>query len=315
MRIGDKVRLLRGTEEGRIVKIKDNKIVEIEIEDGFIIPAMKNEVVVISKVEAEYFEADDKDSEEKPGHITQGDYIAKGIYLGLIETTNNDIEVYILNQTNNTILFSLSQYDKKNIYGKAHGTCEALGVQQLGIFTSSIFNDTKKLLVHLIHHEQETRLKKQPETYDIHIKADQLAEKVFLNSISKEIALFKLDEINEEKFDPVELQNRMMQGNLKASGKKEYHQRKDEHEVDLHIDEFSSNIPPKEILEHQLNEFEKAFDAALLMHVKKLKIIHGVGSGVLRNEIHKRISKREEVNYFEDADKERFGFGSTIIYF
>ncbi len=43
MRIGDKVRLLRGTEEGRIVKIKDNKIVEIEIEDGFIIPAMKNE--------------------------------------------------------------------------------------------------------------------------------------------------------------------------------------------------------------------------------------------------------------------------------
>ena len=32
MRIGDRVRLLRGTEEGRIVKIKDNKIVEIEIE-------------------------------------------------------------------------------------------------------------------------------------------------------------------------------------------------------------------------------------------------------------------------------------------
>ena len=113
MRIGDKVRLLRGTEEGRIVKIKDNKIVEIEIEDGFIIPAMKNEVVVISKVEAEYFEADDKDSEEKPGHVSQGDYIAKGIYLGLIETTNNDIEVYILNQTNNTILFSLVNMIKK----------------------------------------------------------------------------------------------------------------------------------------------------------------------------------------------------------
>ena len=51
------------------------------------------------------------------------------------------------------------------------------------------------------------------------------------------------------------------------------------------------------------------------MNLEKLKIIHGVGAGILRKEIHRRLSKKTEVKYFEDADKERFGFGSTIIYF
>ena len=46
-----------------------------------------------------------------------------------------------------------------------------------------------------------------------------------------------------------------------------------------------------------------------------LKVIHGIGSGKLRSEIHKRLSQRKEVKYFEDGDKEKFGFGSTIIYF
>ena len=59
MRIGDRVRLLRGTEEGIIVNIKGDKIVEVEIEDGFIIPAMKNEVVVIDKKEAEEFQIEE----------------------------------------------------------------------------------------------------------------------------------------------------------------------------------------------------------------------------------------------------------------
>ncbi|MCK5701231.1 MAG: DNA mismatch repair protein MutS, partial [Cyclobacteriaceae bacterium] len=59
MKIGDRVRLLRGTEEGTIVSIKGDKLVEVEIDDGFIIPALKNEVVVIDKKEAEEFQIEE----------------------------------------------------------------------------------------------------------------------------------------------------------------------------------------------------------------------------------------------------------------
>jgi dsDNA-specific endonuclease/ATPase MutS2 len=41
--------------------------------------------------------------------------------------------------------------------------------------------------------------------------------------------------------------------------------------------------------------------------------IHGVGNGVLRTEIHKRLSKNKQVEYFKDAMKEKFGYGATLV--
>jgi dsDNA-specific endonuclease/ATPase MutS2 len=41
--------------------------------------------------------------------------------------------------------------------------------------------------------------------------------------------------------------------------------------------------------------------------------IHGVGNGVLRNAIHKRLSGNKNVQYFEDAQKEKFGYGATKV--
>jgi dsDNA-specific endonuclease/ATPase MutS2 len=81
------------------------------------------------------------------------------------------------------------------------------------------------------------------------------------------------------------------------------------------VEPVSLHLNEKEVLQYQLELFEKSFDDALVSNARQLKIIHGIGTGVLRNEIHKRLSRRKEVKYYEDADKERFGFGSTIIYF
>ena len=55
MNTGNRVRLLKGTEEGIISRIIDDKLIEVEIEDGFNIPVLKNEVVVISKEEESVF--------------------------------------------------------------------------------------------------------------------------------------------------------------------------------------------------------------------------------------------------------------------
>ncbi len=57
MNIGDRVRLLHGKEEGIIRRISSGGRIEVEIEDGFIIPAVKSEVVVIAAAEKSYFGA------------------------------------------------------------------------------------------------------------------------------------------------------------------------------------------------------------------------------------------------------------------
>jgi hypothetical protein len=53
MNIGDKVRLVHGREEGVIYAFLPGNVVEIEIEDGFRIPVLRNEIVTISPVESQ----------------------------------------------------------------------------------------------------------------------------------------------------------------------------------------------------------------------------------------------------------------------
>lgn len=313
MRIGDKVRLLHGTEEGRIVAIK-GKIVDVEIDDGFIIPTMQNEIVLIDKKEAQSFEREEIVS-QKPQVSKNDDFIAEGIYLGLDAVQESFFEAFLINQTSNTILYSISQYDKKTINGIAFGIVENYKKASIGELTSSIFNDSKQLIIQITIHENQSRLKKQPINIELNIKKEHLNKPIFLFSLDKHLSLINLENPHTLHFDPEVLRDKMMGNSQIMEKKKDEGKPQKELTVDLHVEKLSVDLKSNEILGYQMNEFEKAYDKALQLNVEKLKVIHGVGAGILRNEIHKQLSRKKEVKFYEDADKERFGFGSTIIYF
>jgi len=314
MRIGDRVRLLRGTEEGIIVSIKGDKIVEVEIEDGFIIPTMKNEIVVIDKKEAEEFTKEETMGTPLP-QKRQQDHISKGLYIGLSQMQGNQYQAYFVNQLSEDVLFVISQNDKKMISGKAHGICRGFESVEIGELTSSIFNPSKKMNVQVIVYETQTQLKKNPLNIDLNLEHVKLTETVFLDVIDKDIFLIKIEEKQMDKIDVELLKEKLFESNDLPKANKESKILVTEKTIDLHVDELTTDLKSNEIMEDQLKQFEKAYDNALLMNLKELKIIHGVGAGILRNEIHKRISTKKEVKFFEDSNKERFGFGSTIIYF
>ena len=314
MKIGDRVRLLRGTEEGTIVSIKGDKLVEVEIDDGFIIPALKNEVVVIDKKEAEEFqieETNDPTFQQK----RQKDHIPPGLYIGLSLIQGNQYQAYFINQLSDVVLYAISQNDRKTISGKAHGICNGFESVEIGELTTSIFNPSKKLNVQVIIYENKTQLKKNPLNIDLDLEKEKLTETVFLDSIDKEIFLIRIEEKQMAKIDVELIKEKLFESNDFPEINKESKTLLTEKTIDLHVDASSADLKSNEILEYQLNKFEKAYDNALLMNLKELKIIHGIGAGILRNEIHKRISAKKEVKSFEDSDKEKFGFGSTIIYF
>ena len=70
-----------------------------------------------------------------------------------------------------------------------------------------------------------------------------------------------------------------------------------------------------EMLEMQLNAFEKYYDLAVSHHQPELIIIHGVGEGKLRNEIHEALRLKNEVKSFVNQFHPLYGFGATEIYF
>ena len=65
----------------------------------------------------------------------------------------------------------------------------------------------------------------------------------------------------------------------------------------------------------QLQTLEKWIDIAVAHHQSSMVVIHGVGSGKLRDEIHEVLRMRREVKSFVNQYHPRYGYGATEIFF
>src|SRR5699024_10701270 len=86
--------------------------------------------------------------------------------------------------------------------------------------------------------------------------------------------------------------------------------------VDLHIEKLvdkAESVAKSEIITIQLQAFVKALDTAIAAGLSEITFIHGVGNGVLRDQLHKQLSKHPDVEYYKDAMKEKFGYGATVV--
>lgn len=88
--------------------------------------------------------------------------------------------------------------------------------------------------------------------------------------------------------------------------------------IDLHIEQLTPSfrgMSNYEIMMIQLAHFEKYLQLAVAHMQPKLTVIHGVGTGRLRNEIHELLRTKKEVKSFVNQYHPNFGFGATEIYF
>ena len=74
--------------------------------------------------------------------------------------------------------------------------------------------------------------------------------------------------------------------------------------VDLHIELLTSNyhyLDNFEIVQMQLNECHKKIQQAINSNTSKLIIVHGIGTGVLKSEVHK-ILKNYNLRFYLSKD-------------
>lgn len=86
-------------------------------------------------------------------------------------------------------------------------------------------------------------------------------------------------------------------------------------EVDLHLHEIiddERSLSEGERLEYQIRYFERALESAIRNGKRKLIVIHGVGEGVLREEVRRLLQYYEGVRFY-DADMRRYGVGATEV--
>ena len=82
-----------------------------------------------------------------------------------------------------------------------------------------------------------------------------------------------------------------------------------------HREELVDNIngmSTAAIVQIQLQYFIKNLDEAIAMRLKKLIVIHGIGTGRLKAEVYNALENYPKLKY-QDASYAKYGFGATEI--
>lgn len=86
-------------------------------------------------------------------------------------------------------------------------------------------------------------------------------------------------------------------------------------EVDLHYEELEEKeflSGNHEKLSLQLKHFRKIMDIALQQGIKKVVFIHGVGKGILKQEIIREMKNYEGLKFY-NAPQKQYGFGAIVV--
>lgn len=322
MNIGDRARMLRGKEEGIITKIIDSKTVELEIEDGFAIPVLRNEIVVISKTEQEYFGKDSADTIKEAQAATNKTIRADtGIFLAYLPVNDQQLSCYLINNSDWTLPFTiLEEHSNDSLAEKAVGVLAGKSKQKIGDFSLQGFENWPVLVAQILYSRSLPFAPRQVLQKRIKPKAATFFKsKQQLPILEKEGFLIQLDGEAAKPFDPQALKEALMDGgNVPEQKTQKVYTSGGEASIDLHAEVLfpqEESRPKEHLLGAQMKAFEQALDQALEAGAAACIFIHGLGNGVLRNEIHKALSKHPHVKYFEDAQKGKFGYGATRAIF
>ncbi|WP_297797100.1 Smr/MutS family protein [uncultured Eudoraea sp.] len=87
-------------------------------------------------------------------------------------------------------------------------------------------------------------------------------------------------------------------------------------EVDLHIHQLvpsSKGMSNYDMLNIQMETAKRQLEFAIRKRIQKVVFIHGVGEGVLKEELNFLFKRYENVKFY-DADYQKYGLGATEVY-
>jgi hypothetical protein len=87
-------------------------------------------------------------------------------------------------------------------------------------------------------------------------------------------------------------------------------------EVDLHIQELvdsAAGLSNKEILDIQMERFRREMEDAIRGSIRRIVFIHGVGQGILKNELRRELERKYPKYDVQDASFREYGYGATMV--
>ncbi|TAE01035.1 MAG: DUF2027 domain-containing protein [Bacteroidetes bacterium] len=332
MNIGDRVRVISDKMEGIIVRLLKNDLVEIEIEDGFKLPIMRSDLAKIAKEEAMAFGERFSLDEVKSTPNLTSNYASSGFFIAFLPFNDHLLSVYLINNTDVDILSTLGELREGIYRGLFTKHLTARSVEKVYELSLKNFESWAAMIVQAIFHRTTVFVPREPLIRKMKFqagaffkskqKAPILDKEAFVFQIDTDMMVrqeIKIEEKPEAKLDAAQLKAKMFEPNEKQTEfvpSKLKQTIRPSLEVDLHAEKLIKDlakVDKNQILGLQIAEFERKLDQAILEDADQIIFIHGVGNGVLRNEIQKILSKNGKIQFFQDAQKEKFGYGATLV--
>lgn len=320
MNIGDRVRLLHGKEEGIITRFLDNNQVEVAIDNEFTIPVMRREIVLVAPEEDKFFGNNQGTATAEttsPGanaFLKQPEHSSIGLYIALTHQSPKLLAVTIINNSDHDLLYTYGEELNQTYKGISNDKINQKAFKVVSHLHLKDFDKWPALVLQYLQHRSNAKTLLEPGLKRFNFKAASFYKsKKMAPLVKKEAYLFQVD-IKPLTVDLQKLQEKLTEPEQPTET---YTLKAPSHEVDLHIEKLTdadiSTLSNREILSLQINAFQDNLDRALAANMHEIIFIHGTGNGVLRTEIQKILSRNKQIKYYEDARKEKFGYGATLI--
>jgi hypothetical protein len=330
---GDKIIVLLTEEEGKVVEIMNEKMVLIEVK-GVKFPAYMDQIdfpyfkMFTEKIKAEKKKVfiDNVQKEKATPKVKEGN----GIMLSFIPVFDKDIfdddivekfKLYLVNQNETAYTFTYNLMIGGKTDFQLKNTIEPLSDFYLHNVKFEDLSDNPRFDFEFALKEPDKKKAPYYET-SLKIKAKQLFKKIEEIQLKNEPGFSYLllenypDRVEEDKVDLGRLGNAGFR--VYDAGRIKQNLEPARSVVDLHIEKLTDSwkhLTNFEILGMQLKAFEKYYELAVAYYQPSLTVIHGVGVGKLRDEIHEILRSKKEVSSFVNQYSNLYGYGATEIFF
>jgi len=343
MKIGDKVRFLSEVGGGIVKSFRGKDIVLVEDTDGFDIPMLARECVVIetddynlkrkSAPVAKPVEVKMSKSEITPRPVEMRGGDSLNVVLAFVPVdvktiSSTSFEAYLVNDSNYYMYYTYLSAEGKAWKTRSHGLLEPNTKLLLEEFSKEILNEMERLGVELIAFKDGRTFAQKPSVsvelridtvkfYKLHTFHEStyfvepaLIYDIVKNDIPVKQVYVSADEIQMALLQKKEVDRPKLQPLVKHDVKNSIL------EVDLHINELlddTKGMSNSEILNYQLGKFREVMEEYKSKREQKIVFIHGKGDGVLRKAVLEELKRKYGACKSQDASFQEYGFGATMV--
>ncbi len=351
IKIGNKVRFLNDVGGGVVTRIETKKnLVFVEDKDGFEIPVLANECVVVEEVNSStnFPRINSKKDENKEVVVKEQKSVVeeKKEDEVIYETANGDelkvhwvffpnnlkkldnttFECFLVNDSNYFVFYNFVIGASNQRRSVANGIIEPNIQSFIAELDTVELNEWQKVTIQLTAFKKDKVYEVQP-SIDFEMKLplvkfhkihsfsanDYFDEPSYLIDLVRESQKEQVRQMPTEKIKKAMFTKEQQQEKRHIS---KPHKKPEMIEVDLHITELldtTAGMSSADILNYQMDTFHKVIADNKNNKGQKIIFIHGKGEGILRKKITEQLKTKYKHLKHQDASFKEYGFGATMV--